>query len=201
MKVRVKICGITCPEDGLAAVRAGADYLGLVFAEGSVRRVDPADAADWIEDVREGAEVVGVFRDSPLDEVLAAVDRCDLDFVQLHGVESGQEWQKLPVRLIETRIVTGVLPPSRFGGTAWAQLLDSGAGAGQRFDWSVASEIARSERLFLAGGLDPQNVADAVRLLRPFAVDVSTGVEASPGRKDPQRIAAFVRAAREAISV
>ena len=198
MSTRVKICGITRPEDARCAVEAGADYLGLVLAENSARTVRAADVASWLEDVRDPAEVVGVFRDQPLDEVLAAIDLLDLDFVQLHGRETGAEWTRLPVRMIEARVVGDRVPPARFAGAAWAHLLDGGAGSGRTFDWSLATEMARAERVFLAGGLDPENVTGAVRAVRPFAVDVASGTESVPGVKDPARVRAFVEAVRTA---
>lgn len=198
MTTRIKICGLTRAEDMAAAAEAGADYVGLVFAEGSSRQVVVDDVAAWIEDARGDAEVVGVFRDQSFEDVLRAVDTLDLDFVQLHGHESGEVWKSLPVRMIETRIVGDTVPDARFAGAAWAHLLDAGAGSGTIFDWDLARELARSERVFLAGGLDPDNVADAVRTVRPFAVDVASGTEASPGRKDPARLRAFAAAVRAA---
>ena len=197
MSCRVKICGITRPEDARCAVEAGADFLGLVFAPGSPRRVDLVALESWLEDVRDPAEVVGVFRDQPLEVVLEMVERFDLDFVQLHGREEGDAWKRLPVRMIEARVVHDAgLPPARFPGAAWAHLLDGGAGSGTGFDHALAVEPARAERVFLAGGLDPSNVAEAVRQVRPFAVDVATGVERSAGEKDHDAVRAFLRAVR-----
>lgn len=193
---RVKICGLTNPEDVAHAVAAGADYVGLVFAE-SPRRVEPHAVREWLEEARDLAEVVGVFRDTSFDQVVEVVETLDLDFVQLHGRESGPEWRQLPVRLIEARVVRdGTLPPARFPGASWADLLDGGAGEGRGFPWDLAVPVTRERRVFLAGGLHPDNVADAVAAVRPFAVDVSSGVEASPGRKDPGLVTRFVRAAK-----
>jgi phosphoribosylanthranilate isomerase len=192
--VRIKICGLTTAEDAIAAARAGADYLGLVFAQ-SPRRVRPEDVLPWLDDVREDAEIVGVFRDAPAPEVLEIVERLDLDFVQLHGAEEGDAWRSFPIRTIEARIAGDEgFPPPRLAGAAWAELLDGGAGSGRVFDWRWAAPLARERRVFLAGGLNPANVGDAIHRVRPFAVDVSSGVEASPGRKDADAIAAFVRA-------
>jgi phosphoribosylanthranilate isomerase len=194
---RVKICGLTRPEDVVASVAAGADFLGFVFAPGSPRRVDARELASWLEDVRGDREVVGVFRDQSVQEVLACVEICDLDFVQLHGEEHGDAWKRLPVRLIEARIVhVGQVAQARFAGAAWAQLLDSGAGSGRAFDWSSAERVARADRVFLAGGLHPGNVGAAIQQVRPFAVDVSSGVEVRPGQKDPHALRAFVDSVR-----
>lgn len=193
----MKICGLARPRDMEAAVRAGADYLGLVFAQGSPRRVTVEQVAPWLGEARGDAEVVGVFRDQPVEEVLATAEALDLDLLQLHGRESGPGWHGLPLRLIEARVATpGGLPPVRFAGHAWAQLLDGGAGDGRAFDWGLAVDVVRRERVFLAGGLHPGNVADAVREVDPFAVDVSSGVESAPGHKDPELVARFVAAAR-----
>lgn len=200
MSVRVKICGLTNPRDMEAAVSAGADYVGVVFAD-SPRRVRLEELEEWLEDARGDAEVVGVFRDQEPSAVLEYVERFDLDFVQLHGSESMRELSRLPVRLIEASIVDeNAVPPPRFPGMAWARLLDSGAGSGKRFDWKLALPLARAERVFLAGGLSPENVADAIRQVAPFAVDVSSGVELAgePGRKDAELIGAFIGRAREA---
>ena len=195
-RVRIKICGLTHPGDMAHAVRCGADFVGLVFASGP-RRVDEASLGDWLEDARGDAEVVGVFRDESYERVLETVERFDLDFVQLHGQERGERWQHLPVRLIEARMVElGAVRGGRFAGAAWAELLDSGAGSGTPFDWALAREAARATRVFVAGGLDPDNVAMAIDAARPFAVDASSRLESSLGRKDPERVRAFCEAVR-----
>lgn len=192
----MKICGLTRPEDAALAIQAGADYLGLVFTE-SPRRVRVGDVERWLEDVRGDAEIVGVFRDALPETVLEITERLDLDFVQLHGEEQGEVWKSLPVRLIEARIAhAGGFSRARFAGAAWAELLDAGAGSGRTFDWARAVPLARARRAFLAGGLNPTNVGEAIRRVRPFAVDVSSGVESSPGCKDAAAIRAFLRAAR-----
>lgn len=197
--VRVKICGLTRPQDMEAAVRAGAEFLGLVFAPGSPRCVTVEQVQPWLDEARGDAEVVGVFRDQPADEVLAIAHALDLDLLQLHGQESGPQWHGLPLRVIEARVVAGdALPGPRLPGHAWAQLLDGGAGEGRAFDWGLAEEVVRAERVFLAGGLHPANVAEAVRQVGPFAVDVSSGVESAPGHKDPELVARFIAAARGA---
>lgn len=195
MSVRVKICGLRDAPTMRRAIACGADFVGLVFAE-SPRRVDVEEAAAWLDDAREGAEVVGVFRDQPRTEVGEIIDRLDLDFVQLHGSESGELWHDLPVRLIEAGVVRDSLPELRFPGRAWAQLLDGGRGEGHRFEWSLATPAARAQRVFLAGGLNAANVREAIASVNPFAVDVSSGVESSLGVKDETLIRSFVDAAK-----
>jgi phosphoribosylanthranilate isomerase len=201
--VRVKICGLTNAQDAAHAAACGADFLGFVFAAGP-RQVEIAQLAQWLDQVRGACEVVGVFRDAPLAEVEAAIERLDLDLVQLHGQERGPEWLALPVRVIQARAVDAAgVAQSRLDSGAWADLLDTasergGGGTGKSFDWSLAVPVARSRRTFLAGGLTPNSVADAVRCVRPFAVDVASGVELGPGRKDPAKVAQFIQQARAA---
>jgi phosphoribosylanthranilate isomerase len=196
--IRVKICGLTQREDAAHAVACGADYIGFVFTD-SPRRADPAEVARWLDTVRGVAEVVGVFRDAPLEQVQSVIHALDLDLVQLHGREAGAAWLELPVRVIEARAVAGEgAAESRFQGAAWADLLDSGGGGtGRPFDWRLAAPLVRGRRVFLAGGLTAANVARAVQQVRPFAVDVASGVELRPGRKDPSLVARFIEAARQ----
>ena len=197
---RVKICGLTRAQDAEAAVVAGAAYLGFVFAP-SPRQVRADSVVAWLDPLREAAELVGVFRDQAIDFVRRTIEELDLDLVQLHGSEEGSQWLELPVRILAVRTVRGEsVSPSRFGGSAWAELLDSdseqGGGSGRGFDWSVAADEARKHRVFLAGGLDPENVEHAIQELHPFAVDLSSGVESSPGIKDPAKMRAFCEAVR-----
>jgi len=196
--VLVKICGITRPADAEAAVAAGADLVGFVFVPGTPRYVDPA-AAGWVREVR-GAGTVGVFRDAPLEAILEMRERLRLDWVQLHGNEPDGWLERLGPDVLRAVRVDG--PPdwerlARLAGRA-LPLLDPGAGSGRTFDWSLLDGRPEGLRLGLAGGLTPENVADAIRRVRPALVDVSSGVEAAPGIKDPDRIHAFVAAARGA---
>lgn len=199
--VRVKICGLTRAEDARRALRDGADYLGFVFAE-SPRQVRPREILPWLEELREEAELVGVFRNQSRDEVARIVEQLDLDLVQLHGSEHGAEWQSLPVRVIEARAVTeSRVEPSRLRDTSWATLLDSasptGGGSGRVFPWHHAMPLAKRRRVFLSGGLTADNVVQAIRQVRPFAVDVASGVESAPGIKDPDKLAAFIEAVKD----
>jgi len=199
--VRLKICGLTRAEDAQCALRHGADYLGFVFAE-SPRRVRPEDIRPWLDELRERAELVGVFRDQSYEEVAELVEQLDLDLVQLHGSERGEEWLGLPVRVIEARAVMQArVAPSRLRDSSWATLLDSaspsGGGSGQVFPWQLAVSLAKRRRVFLSGGLTAFNVARAISQVHPFAVDVSSGVESAPGLKDPDKLAAFARAVHD----
>jgi phosphoribosylanthranilate isomerase len=217
MSLWIKICGNTSLEDAQLAVEAGADAVGFVFAP-SPRRVTAAEAAAIVPHLADDVEKIGVFVDAPLDEIYATVRACGLTGVQLH-TEAGQE---LPARLrqllgAELRIMRVV----HFGPEAATQaaiiardanvaavLVDSRTatavgGTGVVFDWQVARKILfrkknAPKRLIAAGGLTPDNVAEAIATLRPWGVDVASGVEASPGCKDPVKVRDFVANARSA---
>lgn len=201
-RVRVKICGITRAEDARMAERAGADAIGLIFAERSKRRVSVSDAAAIVQSLGPFVTRVGVFVDAPLDRVRAAVDRLKLGAVQLHGDEPAAYAAALRGEVMVVRAVAfgpGVTPAALEDYPADAFLLDAPTpGSGERFDWSDASAWRGHPRLVLAGGLTPETVGEGVRALEPYAVDVASGVESSPGIKDGERVQAFVRAVREA---
>ncbi len=198
--LRVKVCGLTRSEDALAAEALGVDAVGVVFAHGSKRQVDLDKAADVLAPLGPFVTRVGVFADAGSDEVWAAVERLRLDVVQLHGPEGAAELAAFRVRVAVIKAVS------------WSQSLDLGslaelpvdalhidgpkAGSGQPFAWSEAAAdgLAGLPRWVLAGGLRPENVAAAATALRPWAVDVSTGVESAPGIKDPVKMAAFMAA-------
>jgi len=198
--VLVKICGITTPEDAEAVVAAGADLLGFVFRSGTPRALDPA-ASGWIRDVR-GAERVGVFLDAPLDEVMRVRDLLALDWVQLHGDEPDTYLEALGDRVIRRVPVGSAIDWDRVTHLAerCLPLFDPGAGDGIAWAWEALSESPPGVRFGLAGGLTPGNVGDAVRTVQPYLVDVSSGVEATPGIKNHANIRAFIAAAREAKS-
>jgi phosphoribosylanthranilate isomerase len=200
--VRVKICGVTRPEDAAACEAAGADAIGLIFAPRSRRRVDAARAAEVAVAAGPFLTRVGVFQDADEDEILAAVEAARLDAVQLHGGESDALAARLRrrVRVVRAlRFEPGVTPEALAGRPHDAVLLDGlRPGSGQAFDWAAAAAWHGHPRLVLAGGLRPDTVADAVRALRPYAVDVASGVESGPGEKDPGAVAAFIEAARGA---
>ena len=211
-RLLVKICGITKPEDALCAVEAGADALGFVFWHMSQRNVDPARAAEIARSVPRSVLRIGVFVDAPRDEMAQIADLVGLDMLQLHGEEPPEALADLPRRVIKAvRVGKGfkIEEALRYAGQAAGILVDTRlpgetqlpGGTGVPFDWSLVAGLARRVPfLMLAGGLGPDNVAQAIRAVRPHAVDVSSGVEGLPGRKDPQKIWAFVAAARTAES-
>ena len=193
---RVKICGITTLADARAAVEAGADALGLVFAE-SPRRIEIDMARAIISALARNCVFIGVFRDAPMDFVNRTAELVGLDAVQLHGDESPQYCAAVNRCVIKRfgigdRNLSAQMQPYR----VFASLLDPGGGSGQTFRWEQANGLPY--RIIVAGGLTPDNVAEPVRLLRPFGVDVASGVESSPGQKDHQKIRAFIQSVREA---
>ena len=198
----VKICGLRSRESVEAATQAGADALGFVFHAASPRDLAPAAARELARAVPAGIERVAVFlhpAQSLVDEVIEvlAPDWVQTDAGDLFALRLPPGQRVLPV------LRSGALPPAvtaaRADGLPRRCLLESArSGAGERADWFEAARLARQTELVLAGGLDPGNVAAAVRAVRPFGVDVSSGVESSRGVKDPARIRDFVRAAREA---
>jgi len=198
--VKVKICGITRPEDADAAIAAGADLLGFVFRSGTPRALEP-EASGWIRNVA-GVERVGVFLDAPLDEVVRVRDLLALDWVQLHGSEPDSYLEVLGERVIRRVPVGSEIDWDRVTDLAdrCLPLFDPGAGDGVPWAWEELEEAPPGIRFGLAGGLTPENVADAVRAVRPYLVDVSSGVEAAPGIKDHGKIRAFIAAARAAES-
>lgn len=195
----IKICGLTRPGDAEAAIEAGADMLGFVFAPGTKRFVDPT-TAPWIRDLT-GAETVGVFRDQSLEDVIAIRDALGLDRVQLHGEEPDSWLDDLGPETLRRVQPRGADPWQRAAMlSGWClPLFDPGAGDGVAYDWSRLRQRPTGLWVGIAGGLTPETVGEAVRLVRPAMVDVSTGVESAPGIKDPGLVAAFIAAARAAV--
>jgi phosphoribosylanthranilate isomerase len=199
--VFVKICGITSEEDALLAVAMGADAVGFVFAP-SPRQIAPQRAADIAKRLPAEILTVGVFRDETRQRLVDTVHRAGLHAAQLHGHETpgDSHWIRQRVALLIKAFAAGdpgLDTVDEFG--ADAILVDSAApGSGEVFDWSLAEGAPSNRRVILAGGLTSSNVADAVRVVRPWGVDVSSGVEAAPGRKDARKVRAFVEAARAA---
>ncbi len=194
--MKTKICGLTNPEDAEAAVAAGADFVGFVFRRGTPRALDPA-AAGWIHEIT-GAEKVGVFLDSPLDEVERVRDLLGLDWIQLHGDEPDSFLEFLGEKVIRRVKVGREIDWDRVARLSerCLPLFDPGAGDGIACAWEVLRERPPGVRFGLAGGLTPGNVEDAVRTVRPHLVDVSSGVESAPGTKDHAKIREFIDAVR-----
>lgn len=196
----VKICGTTSEEDALLAVAMGADALGFVFAP-SPRQIAPGIAADIVKRLPPEILSVAVFRNEAPDRVVEIANRGGFRAVQIHGDETPEQcrWIRERVPLLIRALPAGSAAVRRakdFG--ADAVLLDSATpGSGKVFDWTMA-EAPSGTRVILAGGLNPDNVADAIAQVRPWGVDVVTGVEAEPGRKDPRKLRAFVANAKAA---
>jgi len=206
VRTRIKICGLTRAEDAAAAVSAGADALGVVLAP-SKRRVTLDEAAEVFADVPPLVARVGVFVDAHADEVWEAVARLGLAAVQFHGDEAPETCATAPVPVIKALRVGPDFSAERadaYRGAVSALLLDTfvpgeQGGTGVAFDWyDVAGRLPRWAPVLLAGGLGPANVGAAIRALRPYAVDVSSGVESAPGVKYHRSIYAFVAAVRAA---
>jgi phosphoribosylanthranilate isomerase len=206
VSVRVKICGVTNSEDALAAVDAGADALGFMFYESSPRNVPLKVAAEIIRHAPPFVSKVGVFVNASEETVRRAIGECGIDTLQFHGEETPEFCRTfLPLKIYKAFRVENLdslraLPAYRTD--AW--LLDSfvagkAGGTGATFNWALAVESKKLGRpIILAGGLTPENVADAVRQVAPYAVDVSSGVEAAPGKKDPVKLRSFIAAAKGA---
>jgi phosphoribosylanthranilate isomerase len=202
--LRVKICGLTVPEEAIACAAAGAWAVGVVFAPESTRRVAAGQAAEVLAGLPGHVARVGVFVDAATAELARTAHVAGLTHLQLHGaadVEAAIAATGLPVIL--GRPFDGPPAARRPRGAAELVLFDAAVpgrhgGTGRRLDWTALAAEAPERPFGLAGGLSPANVADAVRAVRPDLVDVSSGVESAPGRKDPARVAEFIRAAQEA---
>ncbi len=210
-----KICGITNLEDALTAVDAGADALGFVFYESSPRRIDPEAARKIVKELPEMIEKVGVFVNQTEESICVLADAAGLTAVQLHGDnEDPHVADLIAERRPHLKVVVGISmhhPKPEGWAMMWhpdvvhAFLVDSGnssnyGGTGKTFDWQASQrsieEIARLGRVVVAGGLTPGNVTAAIRMLRPWGVDVASGVETRPGMKDREKVRAFVAAVR-----
>jgi phosphoribosylanthranilate isomerase len=201
VSARVKICGITRLEDALAAAQAGADALGFNFWPKSKRYLEPRAAAEIIALLPPFVATVGVFVDPTRDEALRAAEASGVQWLQLHGDESPEFCAALPLPVLKAvrvrhRASLDALDEYDVAGF----LLDADStgygGSGATFDWDLAAEAARRAPIVLAGGLRPENVADAVRKVRPWGVDVASGVESAPGVKDHEKTARFIREAK-----
>ncbi len=216
-QTRIKICGLTNLEDALAAAEAGADLLGFIFYEKSPRNVEARTVAAIVQALQDfspatfhlSLRTVGVFVNPDLEQVVRTLDYCGLDLAQLHGEEAPELLAALPGRAFKAlrprdaaEAASQAATYARFGPAGGPDLLVDAyhptlrGGAGQTGDWSLAASLVAQHRLLLAGGLTPDNVADAIAQVQPWGVDVASGVEATPGRKDHARLRAFIAAVR-----
>jgi len=205
MDVKVKICGITSVGDAEAAAEAGADAVGLMFYTGSPRHVAMGTAQLIAGRLPPFVLRVGVFVDPEPSEVFAAIRLCGLGLLQFHGGETPafcRQFGVMTMKAFRVQNAGSLLAMSEYEADAF--LLDSHTdgkpgGTGEKFDWALAVEAKKfGKPIMLAGGLTAQNVAEAVRMVRPFGVDVSSGVEHSPGKKDPKKMKEFIAAVRGA---
>jgi phosphoribosylanthranilate isomerase len=205
MSVKVKICGVTSVADGLAAAAAGADMIGLMFYAGSPRHILPATAVEISRALPPFVQRVGVFVNPEAELVIRAIGECGLSLLQFHGDETSEfctQFGLMSLKAVRIRDAQSLNQLAGFQMDAF--LLDAHSqngrgGMGETFNWDLAIEAQKfGKPIFLAGGLTPENVGDAVKKVRPFAVDVSSGVESAPGKKDAAKVRAFIAAARAA---
>lgn len=199
---KIKICGLTKLSDALAAVACGADFLGFIFASKSPRRTSPERVREMVGRLPREVRKVGVFVDTPASEVVATLAYCGLDIAQLHGDETAEQAIRIGVERVwkafhltsdddvsaalafpAAAVLTDTMLPGQRGGT------------GRVGDWRRAAEVARQRKLVLAGGIQPANVVEAMRVVEPYALDVGSGVESEPGRKDAVALRALFAAA------
>ena len=205
METKVKICGITNVADGIAAAEAGADMIGLMFAAQSPRLITLSAAAEISRALPPFVLRVGVFVNPEQADVTRAIAECGLSLLQFHGDEpSGfcTQFGVMSMKAVRVKNADSLAALENFPTDAF--LLDAYSkgglgGTGEKFDWDLAIEAQKfGKPIFLAGGLTPENVADAVKKVKPFAVDVSSGVESSPGKKDAVKIKAFISSVKSA---
>jgi phosphoribosylanthranilate isomerase len=203
MSVRVKICGITNLPDAQVAVEAGADALGFNFYEKSPRFVPTQTTAEISRSLPPFTLRVGVFVNPAEELVRRAIGECGLNLLQFHGDEPPEfctQFGLMSMKAFRVRDAGSLKELPKYQTDAW--LLDAYAsdlfgGTGEKFNWNLAIEAQKiGKPVFLAGGLTPENVAEAIRQVQPFGVDVSSGVESSPGRKDHAQVRAFIKAAK-----
>lgn len=200
---RVKICGITTMADAHVAIAAGADMIGLIFYPPSPRYITPERAQAIIASLPAGFPAIGVFVNAELSTIARVAQVSGIQCVQLHGEESPLFCQQLPWPVIKTFRFTAQVQPEMMRQYRVEAFLIEGfhaavyGGGGARADWQRVATLHQYGRIILAGGLTPENVREAIRVVRPYAVDVCSGVEAAPGTKDWDKVRAFVRHAKE----
>ena len=192
--MKVKICGITNLEDALVAAYLGADALGFIFAKESPRAVTPDAARDIIKKLPPLMVTVGVFVDTPQEEILSIIEQTGIRCVQLHGNELPTDYSKINIPIIKAfRVKEHFQVSIREQFPAAAYLLDTyvketAGGTGKSFDWNIALKAKAFGRIILAGGLTPENIGDAITKVCPYGVDISSGVESAPGKKDKRKL-------------
>ena len=203
MSTRIKICGITSVEDGVAAAEAGADMIGLMFYERSPRHISFATAAEVSRALSPFIVKVGVFVNPDEDTVMRAINDCGVTLLQFHGEETPgfcTQFGAMSMKAFRIKDAASLEALPNYPTDAWlldAYSPDAHGGTGAKFNWELAIEAKNLGRpIFLAGGLTPENVGDAVQTVQPFGVDVSSGVESAPGKKDHTKVRAFIQAVR-----
>lgn len=203
MSVKVKICGITNPADGIAAAEAGADMIGLMFYDKSPRNISVATAKQVAQAVPPFVMKVGVFVNPDEDFVMRAIGECGLSLLQFHGDEPPEfctQFGLMSMKAFRIRDAVSLDELPKYPTDAYlldAYSPEARGGTGEKFNWNLAVEAQKfGKPIFLAGGLTPENVAEAVQKVQPFAVDVSSGVESAPGKKDHKKVRAFIAAAK-----
>jgi phosphoribosylanthranilate isomerase len=203
MSTRVKICGITNPADAQVAVEVGADALGFIFYDRSPRFIPVKNAAEISRALPPYTLRVGVFVNPSEELVQRAIDECGLNLLQFHGDEPPEfctQFGLMSMKAFRIRDAGSLRELSKYQTDAWlldAYASDTLGGTGEKFNWDLAVEAQKPGKpVFLAGGLTPENVAEAIQQVRPFGVDVSSGVESSPGKKDHAKVRAFINVAK-----
>lgn len=198
----MKICGITDVDDALLAAGLGADAVGFNFVPSSTRYIGVEQARDIVRRLPPEVLSVGIFRNQPRDHIVAVAARVGLRVAQLHGSESAEDTRWVGERVPAVIRAFAIDNPGLTSGDDYGPhrlMIDSPRpGSGETFDWGRLESVADGRRYILAGGLDPDNVADAIKVLQPWGVDVASGVESAPGCKDPVRMRRFLAAARDA---
>ncbi len=205
-RTRIKICGITDLHEALDIVSLGVDALGFIFVKDSPRNIDPEKAREIIRKTPPFVDVVGVFMNEDPDLVNDIAQYCGLTFAQLHGSEPPKYCRSITCRLlkafrVKTTTKSEELAP--YDDLVAGFLLDTyqngvAGGTGKTFDWQLANSLSFSQPLILAGGLTPDNIKEAIEVVRPFAVDVNSGVEREPGRKDVSQVERLIKQVQEA---
>jgi len=204
MSTRIKICGITNVADAVAAAEAGADMIGLMFYERSPRNISIATATEISRALSPFVVKVGVFVNPDEDMVMRAIGECGVTLLQFHGEETPEfctQFGVMNMKAFRVRDAASLDALPNYPTDAYlldAFSPDAHGGTGAKFNWDLAIEAKKHGKpIFLAGGLTPENVAEAVRKVEPFGVDVSSGVESAPGKKDHAKVRAFIQAAKQ----